>query len=57
VLADGTVGNIAVETSSGHDILDQPAMDAVRQWRFVPAKKGGKPVDSWSIIPIKFNFE
>lgn len=55
VLAAGTVAAASVETSSGHEILDEAALEAVRRWRFVPAKRGGQPVDSVVNVPINFN--
>lgn len=54
VQADGTAGEVRLERSSGHDALDEVAMEAVKRWRFVPAKQGDKAVESWVIIPIDF---
>lgn len=55
VLANGSVAAVSVETSSGHELLDEAALEAVRQWHFVPAKRGGQAVDSWVNVPINFN--
>ena len=55
VLANGTVAAVSVETSSGHELLDESALEAVRQWHFVPAQRGGQAVDSWVNVPINFN--
>lgn len=55
VLASGTAGEVSVATSSGHEILDESALEAVRHWRFVPAKRGGQPVDSWVNVPLNFS--
>ncbi|BBL72348.1 hypothetical protein MoryE10_29540 [Methylogaea oryzae] len=57
ILADGTAGEVRLERSSGHDVLDEAALEAVRQWRFVAAKEGDKAVDSWVIIPIDFKLK
>ncbi len=54
VLPDGGVGEIEVRRSSGHPILDRSAISAVRQWKFIPAKKGETPVTVWVNIPIAF---
>jgi protein TonB len=35
-------------------ILDQAALQAVRQWLFVPAQQRGRPVASLAIAPIEF---
>lgn len=45
--ADGTAGDVRLVRSSGSERLDQSAIDAIRQWRFVPALRGGKPISSW----------
>jgi protein TonB len=57
ILADGTAGEIRLERSSGHEALDEAAMESVQHWRFVPAKEGDKAVDSWAIIPIAFKLK
>jgi TonB family protein len=54
VLANGRVGQVAVKKSSGCEVLDRSALAAVREWRFVPARKGEAAVPVWVIIPIKF---
>ena len=46
---------VEVDRSSGHDILDEAAIDAVKQWRFVPAKRGETAVASSVIVPIVFS--
>jgi len=54
VSADGTSDAVSVETSSGHEILDESAVEAVKKWRFIPAKRGETPVASSVIVPISF---
>lgn len=54
VLASGRVGQVAVKKSSGCEALDRSALAAVRDWRFIPARKGEVAVPVWVIIPIKF---
>jgi TonB family protein len=54
VLSNGRVGQIEVKKSSGYDILDQSALATVRQWRFIPARKGEVAIPFWVNIPIKF---
>ena len=56
VLVDeqGKTKAIEVNTSSGHDLLDRAATDAIKNWRFVPARVGGKPIETWVKIPIEF---
>jgi len=54
VLPDGKVGEIEVSKSSGYDLLDRSALDAVKRWKFIPAKKGEIPISCWVKIPIIF---
>jgi protein TonB len=54
VLANGTVGQVALKKSSGYEALDRSALAAVKGWRFLPARKGEVTVPVWVIIPIKF---
>ena len=51
---EGYAINVAIETSSGFARLDQAGLDAVRQWRFVPARQGVRTLSSWVIVPINF---
>jgi TonB family protein len=57
VLVNGRVGQIEIKRSSGHESLDQSALSTVKQWKFVPAKKGENPVPLWVHIPIKFQLQ
>jgi protein TonB len=54
VLSNGRVGQIEVKRSSGHEMLDQSAFAAVKQWRFIPAMKGDTAIPFWVNIPIRF---
>jgi protein TonB len=54
VLADGRVGEVAVEHSAGHRDLDEAAVDAVRRWRFEPARRGDDAVAMWVRLPVEF---
>jgi protein TonB len=51
---DGRIGTIRVKRSSGYASLDNSAVEAVKAWRFEPAKRMGSPVDAWVEIPIRF---
>jgi protein TonB len=57
VLANGRVGRIEVEKSSGYEVLDQSAVAGVEKWRFIPAKKGKLAILSWVNIPIAFQLQ
>ena len=53
VRADGSVGNVRVLQGLGGG-LDQRAVDAVRQWRFSPARRFGTPVDVMVEVAVEF---
>ena len=46
--------SITLRQTSGHTLLDIAALRAVRGWRFEPARRDGKPVDTRLEIPIRF---
>ncbi len=50
----GRVEVVEVERSAGHAELDRSAVDAVRRWRFEPARRGEDAVAVWVLIPVKF---
>jgi protein TonB len=54
VLADGRIGEVQIERSAGHPDLDQAAQEAVRRWRFEPARRGEDPVAMWVLLPFEF---
>ena len=54
ILSDGHVGQLVVKKSSGFPTLDQSALDAVKRWKFIPAKWMGKAVSAWVDVPVKF---
>jgi len=49
---DGTVQNI--EVVSGHPLLVQAAMDAVKQWRYKPTLLNGNPVEVVTQVDVNF---
>jgi TonB family protein len=53
VKSDGTVGDPRVMRSLGAG-LDQRAVQAVRQWRFAPARRLGAPVDVIVQVSVEF---
>ncbi|GLR15074.1 energy transducer TonB [Chitinimonas viridis] len=57
VLADGSVGDIKLKRSSGHDRLDDAALAAVKRWRFVPAKQGDAAIPYRYDLPINFSLD
>jgi protein TonB len=55
ILADGSVGEVRLRQSSGYERLDEAALDAVRRWRYVPARRGDEPVATWYVQPVAFS--
>ena len=53
VRSDGSVGHVKLLQGLGAG-LDQRAIDAVRQWRFSPAKRYGVPVDVLVEVAMEF---
>lgn len=57
VSASGEAETVEVRTSSGSERLDRAAMDAVRRWRFAPARRGAQAIAGWALVPIVFQLE
>ena len=57
VARDGAPASIVVQRSSGHARLDRSALEAVKAWRFVPAREHGEAVETWMLVPIVFRLE
>lgn len=43
--------------TSGSPVLDEAALKAVRDWVFVPARRGTESIEAWVEIPIKFHLK
>ncbi|MHB9101434.1 MAG: energy transducer TonB [Sulfuricella sp.] len=57
VAAGGECLRAELKKSSGAEVLDQAALEAVKKWRFVPAKRGNRAVIAWVEVPITFKLE
>ena len=53
----GRPGLIAVDRSSGFEVLDRAAVRAMRRWEFHPARNGRGTVASWVKVPVSFRIE
>ncbi len=51
---DGKVTDARIFKSSGYDILDKAAIQAVTKSQWQPAKQRGEPVSVWVVVPVKF---
>ncbi len=52
---DGRPLRVSLAKSSGHPLLDQAAVDAVRTWTFEPARASGVAVTSEVVVPVRFS--
>lgn len=57
VAADGTADTVQLEDSSGFNKLDQAAIQAVKKWTFIPAKRSNKAISAYVLVPISFSLE
>lgn len=57
ITEQGRVDEVHLENSAGHPALDHAAIEALRHWRFEPARRGRDPVAVWVIIPFQFNLQ
>ena len=53
----GTVSDVKIKKSSGHDALDEAVLAAVKKWKFKPATKYGKPVEDTRDLPVVFSLK
>jgi TonB family protein len=56
VLVDeqGRSKKVEISRSSGSEALDRAATEAIKHWRFIPARYGDRAIESWIKIPIEF---
>ncbi|MDR1701555.1 MAG: energy transducer TonB, partial [Sporomusaceae bacterium] len=59
VLANGQVGRVSIQQSSGHADLDAAAVKDVKKWRFAPAKDSlsGQAISCFVNIPVVFTIK
>lgn len=57
VSPQGTAEHVEIKTSSGSTRLDEAAQKTVRTWKFIPAKRGDTPLQSFVLVPIIFKLE
>jgi periplasmic protein TonB len=54
VSPEGRPDSVEVSKGSGFERLDTAALNAVKQWRFVPARKGEKTISAYVMVPLAF---
>jgi protein TonB len=57
VTAEGIAASVGLEKTSGHSALDDAALNAVKSWRFVPARQGGQAMESPYVVPVVFKLD
>jgi periplasmic protein TonB len=57
VSAEGRPESVEISKGSGFERLDTAALNAVKQWRFEPARKGGKALSAYVIVPLAFKLD
>lgn len=57
VSSEGQPKNVDLETTSGVRVLDDAAVEAVKRWSFVPARRGNVQITAWVNVPIRFHLE
>lgn len=55
VTEDGKAETVQLENSSGYIRLDEAAIEAVKQWTFIPAKRSKQPMSAYVLVPVKFS--
>lgn len=51
---EGRSKRVEINISSGSEALDRAAVQAIKSWRFHPARWGDRRIESWIRIPIEF---
>ncbi len=54
---DGLTREVRLHRSSGFGELDQAALAAVRGWAFAAATEGGRPIEAWVEVPVRFRLD
>ncbi len=57
VSEQGAANAVEIDKSSGFARLDQSAVDAVKRWKFVPARKGTQALSAYVLVPINFSLD
>lgn len=53
ISTDGSVASVTIDKSTDAS-LEQPVLDAIKQWRFNPAQLNGSPIECSIKVPFKF---
>ena len=54
VSLSGLVENLKLEKTSGHQRLDDIAIETVKRWKFIPAKNQDRDINACYLLPVQF---
>ena len=54
---NGSVDDLWLFESSGYSILDEVALQSVKNWLFTPGKKGDRAIEMWVRVPVRFQLQ
>lgn len=54
VTSQGKAGRVELRQTSGFPLLDEAALQTVREWDFEPARRGNNPVESRIEVPVRY---
>lgn len=57
VNTNGEPESIQLDKSSGFELLDKAAVNAVKNWKFIPAKSNHQSVIGTVIVPVRFSLD
>ncbi len=57
VSAQGLPKQVKLQNSSGVQVLDEAALEAVQHWTFVPARRGNNPIPAEVDVPVRFRLD
>lgn len=53
----GLPDSVEIAKGSGFERLDESALEAVKKWRFVPAKRNNTAISAYVTVPIQFSLD
>ncbi len=57
ILPDGSVGQTELAKTSGHEVLDRAAVDAIKTWKFSEASREEDAIPQYVDIPVMFKIQ
>ena len=57
VLPDGIIEKMMLEKTSGSEILDKAAQDAIKKWLFAPLGPAEEKINQWGLLKVQFELK